>query len=31
MGKLRRRRLCRGCCDSWEEREGKKDKKEEDE
>jgi hypothetical protein len=26
-----RRRLCRGCCDLREEREGKKDKKEEDE
>jgi hypothetical protein len=26
-----RRRLCRGCYDSWEEREGRKDKNEEDE
>jgi hypothetical protein len=30
MGKLRRR-LRRGCCDSREEREGKKDRKEEEE
>jgi hypothetical protein len=31
MGKLRRRRLCRGCYDLREEREGKKDRKEEEE